>query len=589
MGNNIRASGIDVIGKIPWGTHFCQFYQTKGDLMEIVVPYFKAGLENNESCMWIISRLLEVEEAKEVLRKGIPDFEFYLEKGQIEIVSYFDFCIKDYISESDKFLKKWIKKLNPKVTSDYAGLRISGDTFWSEAARQNFVFYEEEVDRVISKHRMIALCTYSIDKCNIAGIAEIISNHLFILAKKEGRWEKIENLGRKKAEKAEIKLKEPFENLEKKVKERTDELEKAYNSLKESEKGLVEAQKIAHIGSWDWNVGTNESYWSDETYRILGYNPQGFKPTYDAFFRHVHPGDRAYVDNTFKHALNGRKDALNGRLFNIDFRIISADGVERIVNEKCKVVFDEENNSVRINGIVRDITERERAEEALAKLEKTRIKELHHRIKNNLQVISSLLGLQAEKFSDAKVLEAFKESQNRVISMALIHEELYKGGKIETLDFADYLRKLAADLFSSYNLRNDNVSLNVDLEHIYLDTDTAIPLGIIVNEMVSNSLKHAFSNRVKGEIGINLKKAENFAVNKESSGVENGCKEGNSFQYILRVADNGKGIPEEIDFRATDSLGFQLISLLVGQIDGCVELRRDQGTEFTIRFSKIQK
>ncbi len=425
MGNNIRASGIDVIGKIPWGTHFCQFYQTKGDLMEIVVPYFKAGLENNESCIWITSQLFEVEEAKEALRKGIPDFDFYLEKGQIEIGSYFDFCIKDYISESDIFLKKWIKILNPEVTSDYAGLRVSGDTFWSEAARQNFVFYEEEVDRVISKYRMIALCTYSIDKCNIAGIAEIISNHLFILAKKEGRWEKIENLGRKKAE------------------------------------------------------------------------------------------------------------------------------------------------------------------ESLAELEKTRIKEIHHRIKNNLQVISSLLGLQAEKFSDAKVLEAFKESQNRVASMALIHEELYKGIKIQTLDFADYLRKLAVNLFSSYNLRNDNISLNIDLEQIYLYTDTAIPLGIIVNEMVSNSLKHAFSNRKKGEIGINLKKAENFAVNKESSCVENGCKEGNSFQYILRVADNGKGIPEEIDFRSTDSLGFQLINLLVGQIDGCVELRRDQGTEFTIRFSKI--
>lgn len=173
--------------------------------------------------------------------------------------------------------------------------------------------------------------------------------------------------------------------------------------------------------------------------------------------------------------------------------------------------------------------------------------------------------------------------------MALIHEELYKGNRIEALDFSDYLRKLAADLFSSYNLRNGDISLNVDLEQIYLDMDTSIPLGIIVNELVSNSLRHAFLDGREGEISIALKKAENSAVRKESSGVENGCKENNSFQYVLRVTDSGKGIPEEIDFQAADSLGFQLINLLVEQIEGCIELGRDQGTEFTIWFSNIER
>ncbi len=582
MVSNSRVSGIGIIGNIPWGTHFCQFYQTKEDLMDIAVPYFKAGLENNEFCIWIVSQLLEVEEAKEALRRDIPDFDTYLKKGQIEIVSYVDWYVKDYVSESEKSLKKWIEKLNQAATSNYDGLRLSGDSFWSETHRQDFIYYEGEVDSVIGEHRMLTLCTYSFDKCSIAGIAEIVSNHQFALAKKEGKWERIENSGRKRAEEAEIKLREAFESLEEKVKERTAELEKAYNSLKESERGFAEAQKIAHIGSWDWNIVTNESYWSDETYRILGYNPQGFKPNYNAFLRYVHPDDRKYVDKAVKQALNGKP-------FNIDFRIISADGIERIVNEQGKVVFDEERNPVRMKGTVQDITERKRAEEALAKLEKIRIKEIHHRIKNNLQVISSLLSLQAEKFSDTKILEAFKESQNRVASMALIHEELYKGNRIDTLDFSDYLRKLAADLFSSYNLRNDKIRLKIELEQVYLDMDTAIPLGIIVNEVVSNSLKHAFSNGREGEIGITLKKAENFTVNKESSGVENGCKEDNSLQYILRVTDNGKGIPEEIDFQTADSLGFQLINILVEQIDGCIELRKDQGTDFTIRFSNIEK
>ena len=157
-----------------------------------------------------------------------------------------------------------------------------------------------------------------------------------------------------------------------------------------------------------------------------------------------------------------------------------------------------------ISAIARDITERIRAEETLEKIEKTRIKEIHHRIKNNLQVISSFLSLQAEKFSDTKTLEAFRESQNRVVSMALIHEELYKGNNIDALDFAAYLRNLTADLFRSYSIGNNSIGLKLNLEQVYLGMDTAIPLGIIVNELISNALKHAFPAGRRREIQMNL-------------------------------------------------------------------------------------
>ena len=143
MTNEIRASGLDIIGNLPWGTHFCQFYQTKEDLMDIVVPYFKAGLENNEFCVWITSQPLQVEEAKEALRKGISDFEVYVWKGQIEVVSYSDWYIKDYITNSNKSLKIWIEKLNHKVAADYEGLRLSEDPIWAEAHRKDFVYYEK--------------------------------------------------------------------------------------------------------------------------------------------------------------------------------------------------------------------------------------------------------------------------------------------------------------------------------------------------------------------------------------------------------------------------------------------------------------
>jgi PAS domain S-box-containing protein len=316
-------------------------------------------------------------------------------------------------------------------------------------------------------------------------------------------------------------------------------------------------------------------------YSIFGFKPQEIEVTYDMFLSCVHPDDRDYVDNAIK-------EALEGKPYDINYRLILNNGEERIVHEQGKTIFDEKNLPARMFGTVQDITEHKRTEEALAKIEETRVKEIHHRIKNNLQVISSLLSLEAEKFTDSIILESFKESQNRIASMALIHEELYKGDKIDTLEFGDYLRKLTADLFSSYNIHK-NISLNLDLEQIYLGLDTAIPLGIIVNELVTNSLKHAFPNGNKWEISISLKKIKDLGVNKEVSRADSACSQKKDFQYTLTVADNGKGIPEEINFRNTDSLGLQLVNILVEQIEGCLELRRNRGTEFFIKFNDISR
>jgi len=253
---------------------------------------------------------------------------------------------------------------------------------------------------------------------------------------------------RKKSEEA---LKKAYDNLEYLVKKRTQELEKAYESLKESETGLAEAQKMAHIGNWDWNLATNEAHWSEELYRIFGLSPQKPTPSYNEFLNYVHPDDRDYVDRNFKKGLN------EGSRTGIDYRIILANGEERTVRSKTEVIFDMRNRPVRMRGTIQDITEQKKAEEAMAKIDKIRIKEIHHRIKNNLQVISSLLDLQAERFQDEKVLESFRESQNRVISMALIHEELYKGKGTDTLNFSAYLQKLAENLFQTYSLRSKGI------------------------------------------------------------------------------------------------------------------------------------
>lgn len=271
----------------------------------------------------------------------------------------------------------------------------------------------------------------------------------------------------------------------------------------------------------------------------------------------------------------------------VEIEYLSPSGQRRVVLGSASPLHDLKGRVRGSVGAFIDITERIQTEQKLKKIDETRIKEIHHRIKNNLQIISSLLDLQAEKFNDIEVLDAFKDSQNRVASMALIHEELYQGKGMDNLDFAAYIEKLTKELFSSYNFRDENISLNLDLDQIYLGMDTAVPLGIIVNELVSNSLKHAFPVGKKWEINISLKKTEDFTIN-EGFEIDNECNN-EDFQYTLTVADNGKGIPKEIYLENVESLGLQLVSLLVEQIEGCIELRREQGAKFTIWFNDIEK
>jgi PAS domain S-box-containing protein len=236
-------------------------------------------------------------------------------------------------------------------------------------------------------------------------------------------------------------------------------------------------------------------------------------------------------------------------------------------------IFNNSGELVAVSGISRDITERIKAERALAKIEVARLKEIHHRIKNNLQVISSLLDLQAGNFNDKEVREAFKESQDRVISMALIHEELYKGNGTDTLNFSAYLQKLTENLFQTYNLRSKNIHLYMDLEeNAFFNIDIAVPLGIIVNELISNVLKHAFTEAEEGEIRIQLSREK--ADNKADKSL-----------FSLIISDNGKGIPKGIKFENLESLGLQLVNALVNQLDGKIEIKRENGTEFRITFN----
>lgn len=270
-----------------------------------------------------------------------------------------------------------------------------------------------------------------------------------------------------------------------------------------------------------------------------------------------------------------------------DYRIRKKDGELRWVHEAIQNVSAGHGEKRMLQGAIYDITEKKEIEENLAKIQEIRKKEIHHRIKNNLQVISSLLELESDKFKDPVVVEAFRESQNRVISMSIIHEELYKSRDMENIDFAAYLRKLTADLLRCYKVGEKEVLLKLSLEDVFLKMDTAIPLGIVVNELVSNSLKHAFSEGQGGEIHIKLHQVENYEnkiINNMRSNISENRNSDRKNQYILVISDNGLGFPENVDFRNTDSLGLQLVNALVEQIDGNIEVYGGGKTEFRIGF-----
>ncbi|OGD19904.1 MAG: hypothetical protein A2W03_08495 [Candidatus Aminicenantes bacterium RBG_16_63_16] len=197
----MRHTGIEAIGDVPWGTHFCQFYETDRDLIEMLVPYFKKGLEANELCMWVTSEPLQVRQAKAALKAAVPDLDRRLRHGQIEIIDYKKWYVRSGKFSAEEVLKGWADKLGAALGKRYEGLRLSGNTFWLEQADwEDFRRYEEAVNSVIGGRRMLALCTYSLQKCGASEIIDVVANHEFALIKRRGRWEIIESAARKQAE-----------------------------------------------------------------------------------------------------------------------------------------------------------------------------------------------------------------------------------------------------------------------------------------------------------------------------------------------------------------------------------------------------
>jgi len=227
----------------------------------------------------------------------------------------------------------------------------------------------------------------------------------------------------------------------------------------------------------------------------------------------------------------------------------------------------ETEEGVLVSSAIRDISERKEADNRLRaslREKEALLKEIHHRVKNNLQITSSLLRLQSSVLQDPQSRELFLESENRIKSMALVHERLYQSNNLSEIDIGDYVQSLAPEMLRSLESKSRRIDLKVDTRPILLGIDKAIPFGLITNELISNCVKHAFRNREDGRIWVSV-------------GLEAG-------EIILTVADDGVGFPSVPDFKNTKTLGLQIVNDLTTQLRGFLELIRDQRTTFIVRF-----
>jgi PAS domain S-box-containing protein len=370
----MRKTGVEVVGDMPWGTHFCLFYETTADLLETSIAYCKAGLESEEFCLWVVAEPLAVEAATRALAQAVPDFDRYLSDHSIEIVAARDWYFPDGQFDLNRVIGGWNQKLAYASASGFAGVRVTGDTAWLKKKDwKDFCEYEESLNHAVANQRLAVLCTYPLAACGAAEILDVVRTHQFAVTKRRGGWDVIETAGHKQA-KAEIKRLN--EELEQRVVERTSQLttvnreltkeviqrQRAEEALLRSEAYLAEAQRASRSGSFGWSVSNGDIVWSDESFRILEFD-LAIKPTVDLVLQRTHPEDRSFVHETLDQVARDRKP------FDFEHRLLTPDGSVKYVRVVGHPSTNDESGNFEFVGAVTDITDRKRAEEALRRSE----------------------------------------------------------------------------------------------------------------------------------------------------------------------------------------------------------------------------
>jgi PAS domain S-box-containing protein len=331
--------------------------------------------------------------------------------------------------------------------------------------------------------------------------------------------------------------------------------------LRKSEEKFRLLTELSPVGVFITDNKGLTIYWNKMLCKITGMSVVDGRGT--GWADGIHPDDRERVFKEWYESEEKRST------FYSEYRFVNKEGVvTSTIGQAVPLKEVSGNNVNEYLGTITDVTELKKKEKqikASLKEKETLLHEIHHRVKNNMTVISSLLKLQANSMEDERLKAALMDSQNRVQSMSAIHETLYQSENLSALDMNSYLTKLTRDVVQNYTL-SAKVVFNIEADLVFIGTKQASPVGLIVNELITNSLKYAFPDDQKGEINISLQKNEN--------------------QIELQYSDNGIGIPMDFDWRKTKSMGLNLVKILVeNQLDGSIDMENNNGTKFIIKFN----
>ena len=350
-----------------------------------------------------------------------------------------------------------------------------------------------------------------------------------------------------------------------------DEKEAAYEllktnqqALKESERSLRRAEGLAHLGIYEWNIPDNRISASEEFKRILGIQATESLPVYKDLIHYILPSDRDNVIASVNTLLK------SGTPFTTNFSIIRDDDIVRKIRALGEIECDEYGDFRHFILIIQDITEEKRMEEEICEAyheKQILLSEIHHRVKNNLQVISSLLSMQSRTIKDPEILSLFKETQIRIKSIALVHEHIYQSTNLNKIKYRDYVQNITSYIFTLYEVLRERVKCRIEVENIEISVEKAVPLSLIITELVTNSLKYAFNENNFGEIIVSL----TMDFDKRA--------------YILDYRDNGSGFPAGFDPKMSKGFGSTLIMGLTRQLSGNISVESSEsGIHYVIYF-----
>jgi len=342
-------------------------------------------------------------------------------------------------------------------------------------------------------------------------------------------------------------------------------IRKKTKNLQEYKNRLEATMKLGNLAWWEYKLDEDNFLFNDQWPKMLGYNPDKFEK-YADFEKLIHPDDHERV----KTAKNNLEK--HGEMYRIDYRIKTNDGNYKWIYDIGNVTARNSRNApIKTNGVVVDITDNKRVEERIRselQQKQTLLKELSHRTKNNMQQISSMLSLKATRSKNTAVQKALDEIKERIYSMSLVHKMLYDSQNLSRLNLGKYINRLVSHFRRAYS-KNIQFKVSINTSKIEVLIDTAIPLGLIINELISNSIQHGFEKQDKGEISIGLTSSE----------------EG----IIVDISDNGQGLPNNLDFDQYSGMGLKIVKGLVkDQLEGEIYFEKSQGMKYRIIFTQKQ-